>query len=182
MTEAEWTATDDTPRMIGALREVRKNDPADLELELQRYYLACCRAIWRLLPQEESRNGVVVAERRLAGEVSDEEFYRAEYECEGAAFNIDYNCDPVAIQLWIEQTQAISKAELRAMLHPPDAVDQIETVELLKRAAYFADFAMVSAEITPRGHVFPSHFLFFSADLLRRMFGNSFRRGLANRD
>jgi hypothetical protein len=167
--------------MIEALRELRKDDPAGLELELQRYYLACCRAIWRLLPQEASRNGVVVAERRLTGEVTDEEFHRAEYECEGAAFNIDYNCDPVAIQLWVEQTQAIPKAELRAMLHPPDAADQIETRELLKRAAYFADYAMVSAGITPRGYVFPFYFLFYSADLLRRMFGNPFRRSLADR-
>jgi len=42
------------------------------------------------------------------------------------------------------------------MLHPPDAADQIETRELLKRAAYFAHYAIVSAGITPREYVLPS--------------------------
>jgi hypothetical protein len=67
------------------------------------------------------------------------------------------------------------------MLHPPDAADRIETRELLKRAAYFADYAMVSAGITPRGYVFHSYSLFLSAGLLRRTFGNVFRRSLADR-
>jgi hypothetical protein len=175
MTEAEWFESDDAPRMITALRELRKDQVADLERQLHRYYLACCRAIWKLLPQEASRNGVVVAEQRLAGGVSDDEFHRAEYHCEGAAFNIDYDCDPVAVRCWINQTRAIPEAELRAMLHPSDAAHQIETRELLKRAAYFADYAMVSQGITPQGYVFTDYDLFLSADLLREAFGNPFR-------
>jgi hypothetical protein len=181
MTEAEWFETDDAPRMIEALWQFQQHDVAGLERQLHRYYLACCRAIWRLLPQEESRCGVLVAERRLAGAVSTEEFDKANYHAEGAAFNIDYNCDPEAIQQWIEQTRAIPDAELRAMLHPPEAALQIETRELLKRAAYFVDYAMLSDRLIPKGPPPSSYAPFLSAGLLREVFGNPFRLGPADR-
>ncbi|HKA21315.1 MAG TPA: hypothetical protein VKN18_23765 [Blastocatellia bacterium] len=51
---------------------------------MKRYYLACCRVIWELLPQDASRNGVKVAERELDGLASATEIYEAEYHAEGA--------------------------------------------------------------------------------------------------
>jgi hypothetical protein len=182
MTETECFEADDALRMIEALWQLHHDDVPGLERQLHRYYLACCRAIWKLLTQEGSRNGVIVAERHLAGELSTEELYKANYDCEGAAFNIDYNCDPEAIQGWVEQTRAIPVEELRDMLHPPEAAVLIETRELLKRAAYFADYAMISESLIPKGPPRSTYALFLSASLLREMFGNPFRSVSAKRD
>jgi hypothetical protein len=121
-----------------------------------------------------SRRGVDVAERRFVGKASREEFRRARWECEGAAFNIDYDCDPPQIQRWLEQTRAIPREELAALLYPPASADRIETKELLKRAAYFAHFA---CDYPQRRLVrMPvSYAPLLSAMLLREFFGNPFR-------
>ena len=63
MTDAEWTEADDAPRMIEALWHSHRGDVASLQRQLHRYYLASCRAIFRLLPQEASRRGIEMAER-----------------------------------------------------------------------------------------------------------------------
>jgi hypothetical protein len=194
MTESEWLACDDAGAMLeyiwvchdvqpcdiglrfdGDMRNVDMSDSAVaiLERRLHRYYLASCRAIWKLLPQEESRRGVEVAERYLMGKATDQEFRKAEYEAEGAAFNIDYNVDPDAIERWVEQVRVIPKQELQLLLHPPTLV--IELRELLKRAAYFADFAIVYPSLSPKGPPSENYYMFLSAPLLREFVGNPFR-------
>ncbi|MEW6126851.1 MAG: hypothetical protein AB1757_07410 [Acidobacteriota bacterium] len=157
--------------MLKTLRVNWRGSEAQLERKLHRYYLACCRAIWRLLPQEESRRGIEVAERYVDGLATDEELNKADWHVEGAAFNIDYNCDPNAIEKWIEEVQAIPRDELSAMIHPIEEIADVSPRELLERAAYFADFAVIYPHLTPKdpsGDYIP----FLSASLLREIFGD----------
>ena len=166
MSEAE-----DPYAMILELRAHWRHDPEELERRLHAYYLACCRRIWRLLPQKGSRRGVEVAELYIAGRATPEELDAANYAAEGAAFNIDYDCNPEAIREWVREVDAMPDDELAAMLNPaaPDAC--FTTRQLLLNAAYFADFAMIypgfEKKIVPRGYV-----VFLSAPLLREMFGD----------
>ena len=178
MTEAEWLETSDVPQMLEALWELHDGDESRIVPALHRYFLACCRRIWKLLPHDESRRGVEVAERYLAGRVTDAELKEVDWCVEGAAFDIDYNCDPEAIRGWVAQTRAIPEAELRALLHPPEAATAIDTRELLKRAAYFADHAVRYPRLRPKRRVPSNYVTFLSAGLLRELFGNPFRAQL----
>lgn len=173
MTEQEWLESADTRPMLKALWELYRGEEFVLIPKLHRYLLACCRRIWRILPDESSRLGVDVAERRFLGKASREEFRRARWHCEGAAFGIDYDSDPARTQRLVAQTQAIPREELAALLFPPETADRIETKELLKRAAYFAHFA---CDYPQRRlvRVPDSYAPFLSAMLLRQFFGNPF--------
>jgi len=173
MTHAEWLRSTDTPAMIEALWEAASDDEATLVPALHRYFLACCRRIWRLLPQEGSRHGIEVAERYVVGEANEGDLRSANWHCEGAAFNIDYDCDPETIQGWVAEVWAIPAGEMAAMLNPPGAALEVDAQELLLRAAYFADFAMIYPDLTPKRGVPENYALFLSADLLREQFGGS---------
>lgn len=70
----------------GAAAPQRRQE-AELVRRLRRYLLMCCRAIWPLLPHESRRRGVEVAELYIAGKATAEEFARAEWGAEGAAFS-----------------------------------------------------------------------------------------------
>lgn len=98
MTEAEWLNSNDAYCMLKALWQIPQHDLSKLQRQLHRYYLACGRAIWRLLPQEDSRLGIEVGEQYLAGKVNDKELNRVNWYVEGAAFTIDYNTEPEAIK------------------------------------------------------------------------------------
>ena len=89
MTEEEWLASDDPIAMLKALRADWRGEDADLLRLTNRYLLACCRAIWTLLPLEASRQGVEVAERFIEDRATREEFADAEYLAEGAALFLD---------------------------------------------------------------------------------------------
>jgi hypothetical protein len=150
---------------------VSQDARADLIRALHRFYLASCRRIWKLLPQEASRRGVELAEQFLEGTVSGEEVSKYNWHVEGAAACIDYDTDPEAIDRWVAEVRAIPDAELRSMLHPPEATQEIEPRELLKRAAYFVDFAMIYPSLKPMGPPPESYRPFLSAELLRQHVG-----------
>ncbi len=189
MIEADWQRSNDAGAMLDYPWEQYRTSPhsndlrfggnmrnaasstdtlADLDRALHRYYLASCRGIWKLLPQDESRRGVELAEQFLAGAVSGEELSDYNYYVEGAAFCIDYNTVPEAIDRWVAEVSAIPEAELRSMLHPPAAAHEIEPLELLKRAAYFVDFAMIYPSLSPKGPPPASYRPFLSAEVLRQ--------------
>jgi hypothetical protein len=187
MTEAEWHRSDDAGGMLDFLWEQRgvslhgnnhrfggdvrsdasEGDSADLDRALHQFYLACCRGVWKLLPQEPSRRGVEMAEQWLTGAVSDEELSKYNWYTEGAAFCIDYNSSPDDTARWVAEVRALPAAELRSMLHPPETADAVEPRELLKRAAYFADYAMIYPSLRPLGPPPGSYRSFLSAELLR---------------
>jgi hypothetical protein len=173
MTQAEWMSSTNVPAMLETLWEAARNDDAVLVPALHRYFLKCCRRIWRLLPQPESRLGVEIGEQFLAGLVSDKELYKINWYVEGAAFTIDYNTEPEAIDSWMAEVNAISASEMAVMLNPPGLNLEIEARELLKRAAYFADYAMLYPHLTPKHRVPGSYVIFLSPELLRQQFWES---------
>jgi hypothetical protein len=172
MTEAEWFASDNVLQMLGELRQFYLDDEVGLRRLLHEYYLACCAAIWKLLPQEESRRAIEVAEQYVAGRATRDELGKAAYDAEGAAWSFEYEGDRQAIARWIEQTQAIPESELRAMIHPLEAVSGISTHELLRRAAYFAEFAVSRPD--PWADPLDEYVPFLSAEILRQVAGNPF--------
>jgi hypothetical protein len=108
--------------MITELWELYADDRQELERLLHRYYLACCRAIWKLLPDEASRNAVALAEREVNGlRVTSDELGWADYASEGAAFGIDYRTSD-ELPRWLADVEAAPHAELRSIIHPPEAL------------------------------------------------------------
>jgi hypothetical protein len=176
MTEQEWQTSNESGEMIRTLKQLYADDLLLLDRILQKYYLACCRAIWKLLPDEKSRQGIVVAERYLDRNASDDELDEADWYAEGAALAIEFKTHP-QLQTWLTQVQTIPDEELRAMIHSPTALAGISSHELLKRAAYFASFAVGSPRSHGLGVPASSQFLFLSPQLLRECFGNPFARG-----
>jgi hypothetical protein len=192
MTESEWIESEDAGAMIEYLWQRRgvsprtidltfggdmtqstltQDETADLVRVLHRFYLASCRGIWKLLPQEASRRGVELAEQFIVGRASAGELNEFNYHVEGAAFRIAYNTEPEAIDQWAAQVRAIPEAELRSMLHPPSVASEIEPWELLKRAAYFADYAMIYPSLGAIGSPRASYLPFLSAQVLRQHIG-----------
>ena len=179
MTEEEWETSDDAYLMLNCIWRL-KNVPAsplpkfggdmnrihDSSVDLHRYYLACCRSIWPLLPQEPSRRGVELAEQWIDGDVSTEELNKFNWHVEGAAFNIDYNVEPDKIEQWVADLRA--NDSYRHLLHPPEAADDVEPRELLKRAAYFADYAMIYPSLKPPRPPSDNYRPFLDAKLLRQ--------------
>jgi hypothetical protein len=189
VTEAEWHRSDDAGAMLDYLWEqygvspygidlrfggdMRETAPSlgpltDLDRVLHRFYLASCRRIWKLLPQEASRRGVELTEHFLAGAVSGEEITNYNWHVEAAAFCIDYNSDPEAVDRWVTELRVIPEAELESMLHPPGFARRTDPRELLMRAAYFVDYAMVYPSLSPKGPPPASYRPFLSAVLLRQ--------------
>ena len=85
MTEDEWLTCKDPLSMMEHLGD-------DVSARKKRLYLAACgRRIEKLLPQEESRWAIEIAERLADGEPYETEAAQAEWYVEGAAFLIDYD-------------------------------------------------------------------------------------------
>jgi hypothetical protein len=174
MTEEEWLRSDDVSLMLRWSRQEWRGDEADLNRLLQRYCLACCRRIWRLLPQEHSQSGVEVAERFLDGLATQYELSRADYLAEGAAFTFEYDLAPEAIARWSEEVSRIPPEELRAMVHSQRPEDDLSPRALLAQAAYFVITAICYPGIMPKESI-ETYRLFMPASLLREFVGNPFR-------
>jgi hypothetical protein len=189
MTETEWQFSDNAGLMIeclwdrygvsrramdlrfgGDMRNIVRSPEGGVEFDraLHRFYLASCRGVWELLPQEASRRGVELAEQFLEGAVSAEKISEYNWHVEAAAFCLDYNTDAEAIKRWVADVCAIPESKLQSMLHPPEAAREIEPMDLLKRAAYFADYAMIYASLSPKGPPPVSYHIFLSAETLRK--------------
>jgi hypothetical protein len=173
MTADEWETSNDALEMLKAVRGKWRDQDA-LHRRLRRYYLACCQAIWPLLPQLASRRGVEVGERYLDGGATEQEVHDAEWDAEGAAFNIEFNCDPAAIAGWVRDVEALAPECLSSLLHIPEA-RAWEPRKVLMAAAHFADYALHF----PHGNMKrpqPRHEPFLSPRLLRCVFPNPLRR------
>jgi hypothetical protein len=188
VTEAEWNASDDAGAMLDFLWQQQGIPPRNVEMRsggnaaalsaarhasddlartLHRYYLTCCRRILLLLPEQGSRDGVEMGEQFLNGAVSAEALSKFNWHTEAAAFGFDYNTHPEYTDPLVAEVRALSKGELRSMLHPPEIADEIEPRELLTRAAYFADYAMTYSSCQRRGPPPDSYCIFLCSDALR---------------
>src|SRR4051812_43993116 len=106
MTADEWETSNDALEMLRAVRGRWRNQDA-FRRRLTRYFIACARALSPLLPQDASRRAIEVKERHLDGSATDDELSRAEWDAEGAAFFLDYNCDPEVIEQWGRAVDAL---------------------------------------------------------------------------
>jgi hypothetical protein len=194
MTAEEWRRSEDVPAMLRALRAGWHGAGADFVLLTHRYLLACCRAIWRLLPMEASRRGVEVAERYIEGRATAKELGDAEWLAEGDAFFLDpfefkpedeeapareyrirYEAERRAhIDPLVQEVEAIPPEELRRMVRREPADGPIDPRRLLADAAYFADSAIAYPGIRPRVSIIQEYKQFLSAPLLREIAGDSF--------
>ncbi|WP_331156140.1 hypothetical protein [Steroidobacter sp.] len=170
----EWLSSDDAGAMLEYLFHQRRNSyngaGEGLTRSLHRFYLASCRGIWPLLPQEASRKGVELSEQFLAGKATAEQLSEYNWHTEAAAFRIDYADadDDMDVARWVAEVKALPAQELRAMLHPPSAADEAEPRELLKQAAYFADYAMSYQNLRRPEPPPMSYRPFLSAEILRQ--------------
>jgi hypothetical protein len=174
MNETEWLSSDDASAMLEFLFHRRRNmnevARKSLTCALHKFYLASCRAIWRLLPQEASRKGVELAEQFLVGKATSERVREYNRCTEAAAFCLQWPDaeDMEAIACWVAQIDALPARELRAMLHPPSTADEIDPLELLRRAAFFADYAMVYPNLRSPRPPLKCYRPFLSAEILRQ--------------
>ena len=195
MTAEEWRRSDDPTTMLKALRASWRGEEAALVRLTHRYLLACCRAIWTLLPLEASRRGVEIAERLIDGRATREEYGLAEWEAEGAAFFLEpfeyepageapearedrlrYEADRRAlIGPMAKEVEAMPPEELRRLVRLEATDEAISPRQLLADAAYFADSAMAYPGIRPRASVIQTHRKFLSVALLREIVGDAFR-------
>lgn len=199
MSDEEWWRSDDVPAMIRSLRAGWHGPSGEFVRLIHRYLLASCRAIWRLLPMDESRRGVEVAERYIEGRATAEELRIASWQAEGAAFYLEpfeyepenedsearehrlrYEAERKArIRHFMADVEAIPTEELRRMVRLDPADGPVDARQVLSDAAYFAYEALDYHLIHARSHSIQSHEAFLDPVLLREIVGDpSARQGL----
>lgn len=192
MSDEEWWRSDDAPAMIRSLRAGWHGPAEDFVRLIHRYLLASCRAIWRILPMEESRRGVEVAERYIEGRATDEEYRIAGWQSEGAAFYLDpHEYQPhdesaeaievhrrwlaerrARIAVLVAEVEAIPAEELRRMVRRGPADGPLDAQQVLSDAAYFADWVIGYHLIHARSHSIQTHEAFLDPARLREMVGD----------
>jgi len=184
MTKDDWFQCNDAAIMIQylwtrepfhSIAEKFKNYPnsedftdyQNITLPLYKYYLACCREIWLLLPQEESKKGIRLAEQYIDGRVSWDKISEYNWDVEAAAFTFEYDSEPEKIKTWVKEAESFSGELISKILNNDDNKKKIDTRSLLMDAAYFADYAMIYPSIQPMGLPSSSYHKFLFHDLLR---------------
>ena len=169
MRKNKWLHSDDVTAMIAALWVAHRGNEDMLVRQLHRYYLSSCRRIWRLLPHPGSKKGVEAGENYLLGLATDIQLTHANVFAESAAFTFDYGLHKEVTDRWVAEVEQIPISELTGMLHPSGISPVPSAKELLLRAAYFVDFAMLYPRLRPL-EAEPPESLFLSATLLREHF------------
>ena len=169
--EEEWFRTDDVARLVHLFRQKWRGEEADAELLLSRYFLACCRKVWRLLPHEASRAAVEANERYNNGLATDDEVRRAEWHAEAVWIDFDEDPTPEDVVRWAEEVARITPAELAAMLPGSRPGDDLSPLGLLQDAAYLPFFCGPGFEENEGFR------RFLPATLFREMVGDPFRPG-----
>jgi hypothetical protein len=199
MSDEVWWRTDDVPAMIRSLRAGWHGPAEDFVRLIHRYLLASCRAIWPILPMEESRRGVEVVERYIEGRATREECRIAGWHAEGAALYLDpdqYQPDgesEEAIEVhrrWLEERRArvssfvaelgsIPAEALLGMVRRGPEHGPLDARQVLADAAYFVDGVIGYHLIFARSHFIQANEAFLDPARLREMVGDpSSRQGL----
>jgi hypothetical protein len=187
MTRVEWEHSHDGLAMLLWFRRSWSGDRSDLDRLTQRYLLACCRRIWRLLPDESSRQSVKVAERHNLGRATREEWEKAKYVAEGAYLNLqlndgdlDQHSEGESVKRRIGEVASIPPEEVRRMARTEGSGGDYSPAKLLEAAAGFAWFSIYcyqgrGARSSMETHALIEYGAFLSAPLLRETVGNLFR-------
>lgn len=141
-------------------------DYLSVEMPLFQFYLSSCRSIWSLLTQEESRKGIELAEGFVEGKVKWDSVSEYNWHVEGAAFCFDDPPDQERIDIWIQDVESHSLDLINKLKN--EGKEEICTQELLKQAAYFADYAMIYPSIQPKGRLNDEYSKFLCPTLLRQ--------------
>lgn len=195
--QEQWRQCDDVGLMLRWFRQQWSGDGVELDRLIQRYYLACCRGIWPLLPHPESRWGVEDTESFLAGLAMfqgletlvdwDQEamrlrpanyepfFLRGEGDDSNASLSIRKRLPSEVsdIDEWFSDDDPITVEEIAKLVHLARAGDDLSLSSLLRLAADFADFAMSYPGIRVNERI-EDYRLFLPAPLLREIVGDPF--------
>jgi hypothetical protein len=158
MNPAERLRSNDPSQMLEWLRSTMPEEVFDYRL--RRYYLACCRRIWRLLPPDAIRLGLEAAERHLEGAATPREVsYWAQlaqdwgYMAEADLYAIStYNsvCDEQElpdesffsqsgrVQRWVDEITRIPSHKIRKMVRMTGDAVTPPPRRLLENANCFA--------------------------------------------
>src|SRR5262245_60599417 len=80
MTEQEWLESTDPTPMLEYVSHRGNASVAVHKRKLRQFAVACCRGIWKLLPDKRSRSGIETAERKADGWVNERELQSARDE------------------------------------------------------------------------------------------------------
>ena len=159
MNRKNWFASQAAPKLLLQLWEEHPEFFRSQTKQLHRFLIDCCWKHKDLIPQKGLRDGLKGAEQYLAGEIGVEELGRLNWHAEAEAFHIDYA--ETSEELADIKRLIASIPRVRAM--PFEAAR-----EILLRAAYFAEGAMIYPDIRHapwNDSLFKSEFL--CADVLR---------------
>jgi hypothetical protein len=158
MNLAEWLRSDDPSQMLEWLLSIMPEEAFDYRL--RRFYLACCRRIWRLLPPDAIRLGLEAAERHLEGTATPREAsYWAHlakewgYMAEADIYAIStYNCvcdeqelpdesffsQSGRVQCWVDEIARIPTHKIRRMVRKKGDAITSSPRKVLEDATMFA--------------------------------------------
>ena len=148
------------------------DDKSEIERKLHKYYLACARRLFPLLSQPESREGIALGEKYLAGSASLDELREYDWYSEGAVFAIEYDKGAEDVANMISDVRSMPRVELVALLNGFDRAFENDSKRILYMAAYFANFAMIYPFMRNRGTISQQYTPFLNADLFDEHFGD----------
>lgn len=134
MTNEEWIRCDSASEMLAHLNETQPDFLKSQIRNLHRFLIACSWKHKNLIPQAGLRNGLVGAEKWLAGEIDDDALSRLDWHAEAVAFGLDYAKTPEDI------------AEIQTLI---DGITEVRDLPFeqaharLRDAAYFAEGAII---------------------------------------
>ena len=170
MSEQEWLTSRDPAKMLRWL------DRPQGDRKLLLSAVACLRANWHLLILESSRKAVEWTELYADGLVErDEEYHRLEWRSEGAAYYLEMQAEPDAIERWSAEAESHGQPRLNRLT---GLIDVRETAPDLRQhidAAYMANQLMTHDPDVLLERVIRSPVQLLSPALLRDIFANPFR-------
>ena len=138
MNKEEWATSKSAQYMLA---EIHREHPTFLATQipqLHKFFIACSWKHKHLIPQNHLRNGLRGAEDWIDGKIDDDELYRLNWYAEAECFIIDY----------AKTSQELD--ELRIFIQEIDELALLpfeEARNLLRKAAYFAEGAMIYSKM-----------------------------------
>lgn len=157
MTEAEWGTCADLRKMLNFLERT----PSDRKLRL--FSVACCRRIWRLLPDNDLREAVEVANRFAESEVTIDLLQKGELATYEYAFFSDLISSEAVLHEAAGAVYQLCQAPIRADLVASASARAVRHSQaVVANSPFLVDDAHASEVTIQRA-------------LLRDIFGNPFR-------